>query len=64
MTTEKQPPPQTPRKPGRPSRGADGVRLSTWVPARTFDALSRHARKTGISLSALLRENLQRYPPK
>ena len=53
-----------PRKPGRPRAEEPGVRLSTWIPARTFDELAKVALKHDRSLSAILRENLQRFPPK
>ena len=61
MTT---PPREPPRKPGRPRAEEAGVRLSTWVRVSTFDELAKYALKHSISLSSLLRENLQRFPPK
>lgn len=58
------PKPPDPRKPGRPKADEPGIRLSTWVRVSTYDALAKYALKHEQSLSAILRENLQRFPPK
>jgi hypothetical protein len=55
---------EQPRKPGRPKADEPGVRVSTWLKESTFDQLAKYARQHDRSLSALLRESLERFPPK
>ena len=45
---------------GRPKAEEPGIRVSTWVPVSTFDALAKYAIKHDRSVSALLRDALTR----
>lgn len=51
----------SPRRRGRPVKREPGSRISAWVSSAKHDRLIAAARRRGQSVSALLRDILERY---